>query len=838
MYSDNNKKKGFPDPLAESSVKQGKSYGLQYARAIYSQWGQSTDTHSLYGRRNKIFSRNRDYANGTQDTTIYKKLLSSLNPMDGDGSLLNLDYTPVPILPKFVKIVANKILSKDPYPNLESVDPVSSSEKNKMKDRIRMQVQAREELKNLKDKTGVVLDMDPAEIPETIEEAEMFMDTNIKTDAEVAAQVATALTLSWADFNDTTFRRAVLDLVSLGLAVVKRQNDPNKGIDVEYVDPATFVHSYTEDPNFGDMVYAGHIKRIPIQELKRLAGDELSEEEYKEIANKVKDKYSNDASRFNSSHYDDRYMRTIYGYDEYMVEVMDFEFIGVDCIYFEEKENRFGNTGFYFKGDSYKERPDSVFGRKPHKMEMQCVYGGSFIIGTETIYGYGKVNNIPKNVHDITRATLSYSPVATNLLRMVPKSMVDSCTGFADMLQLTHLKIQQAIAKAKPDGLIIDIEGLENVQLGKGGELEPLEIHDIYEQTGVFYYRSKNPEGGFQNPPVREIGNAIRNIQELVALYNHYLQLIRDTSGINESMDGTTPKGDMLVGVQQNAIVQGNNAIHDITNASMMMYKKVCQDVVKCLQIIPGDSVLFKIYANAIGETNMSVLDAFRDLAMYNFGVRVVKDMEDKDKEYLEQNIQMSIQQGQIDLEDAIAIRNLKDVNQAERLLILRRKKRMKEKQEMAAQNSQMQAQAAQQAAMATSQAKQQELQIEAQLKMQEIQMKGQVDMQIMQMQHEMRKEIEMIKAQATLGFREDDQNFKEKLEVMKEEGKNSRFGAQQMLQMQQPGSEMMDGDMMQPGPEMMQQEEGPRGLPVGMADDAQKAALAMEEDIAPQSMP
>ena len=838
MYSDNNKKKGFPDPLAESSVKQGKSYGLQYARAIYSQWGQSTDTHSLYGRRNKIFSRNRDYANGTQDTTIYKKLLSSLNPMDGDGSLLNLDYTPVPILPKFVKIVANKILSKDPYPNLESVDPVSSSEKNKMKDRIRMQVQAREELKNLKDKTGVVLDMDPAEIPETIEEAEMFMDTNIKTDAEVAAPDATALTLSWADFNDTTFRRAVLDLVSLGLAVVKRQNDPNKGIDVEYVDPATFVHSYTEDPNFGDMVYAGHIKRIPIQELKRLAGDELSEEEYKEIANKVKDKYSNDASRFNSSHYDDRYMRTIYGYDEYMVEVMDFEFIGVDCIYFEEKENRFGNTGFYFKGDSYKERPDSVFGRKPHKMEMQCVYGGSFIIGTETIYGYGKVNNIPKNVHDITRATLSYSPVATNLLRMVPKSMVDSCTGFADMLQLTHLKIQQAIAKAKPDGLIIDIEGLENVQLGKGGELEPLEIHDIYEQTGVFYYRSKNPEGGFQNPPVREIGNAIRNIQELVALYNHYLQLIRDTSGINESMDGTTPKGDMLVGVQQNAIVQGNNAIYDITNASMMMYKKVCQDVVKCLQIIPGDSVLFKIYANAIGETNMSVLDAFRDLAMYNFGVRVVKDMEDKDKEYLEQNIQMSIQQGQIDLEDAIAIRNLKDVNQAERLLILRRKKRMKEKQEMAAQNSQMQAQAAQQAAMATSQAKQQELQIEAQLKMQEIQMKGQVDMQIMQMQHEMRKEIEMIKAQATLGFREDDQNFKEKLEVMKEEGKNSRFGAQQMLQMQQPGSEMMDGDMMQPGPEMMQQEEGPRGLPVGMADDAQKAALAMEEDIAPQSMP
>ena len=782
MYSSNkSRKSGFPDPLADYSAKQDKSYGLQYAKAIYEQWGQSSDTHSLYGRRNKIFTRSRDYANGTQDTTIYKQLLNSLGPEKGDGSLLNLDYTPVPILPKFVKIVMNKILSRDPYPNLESIDPISSSEKNKKKDRIKMQVQARKELQALKEQSGVVLDMDPDEIPETMEEAEMFMDTNIKTDAEVAAQVATNMTLSWANFNDTTFRRAVKDLVALGMAVVKRSNDPNKGIELEYVDPVHFVHSYTEDPNFGDIVYAGHIKRIPIQELKRLAGDQLTEEEYKEIANKVKDKYNNDSTRFNSSHYDDRFMRTIYGYDEYMVEVLDFEFISIDTMHFEEKESRFGNIGFYFKGMKHKAKNNGVFDRKPHKMDVGCVYSGSFVIGTESVFGYGKSTNVPKNLHDLSRATLSYSVVATNIRRMMPKSLVESCTGFADMLQLTHLKIQQAIAKAKPDGLIIDIEGLENVQLGKGGELEPLEIHDIYEQTGVFYYRSKNPEGGLQNPPVREIGNQIRNIQELVALYNHYLQLIRDTSGINESMDGTTPKGEMLVGVQQNAIAQGNNALYDITHSSMLLYKRVCSDVVKCLQIVPAESVLYRIYENAIGETNMGVLNSFRNLSMYNFGVKVVKEMEDKDREFLEQNIQMAIQQGQIDLEDAMAVRSLKDVNQAERLLIIRRKKRMQEQQQMAAQNSQMQAQQAQQAAMAASQAKQQELQMESQLKQQEIQLKGQMDMQLMQLEHQMRKEIEMIKAQATLGFREDDQNFKEKLEVMKEDRKDNRLTQEQV---------------------------------------------------------
>jgi hypothetical protein len=357
--------------------------------------------------------------------------------------------------------------------------------------------------------------------------------------------------------------------------------------------------------------------------------------------------------------------------------------------------------------------------------------------------------------------------------------MVDSCIGFADQLQLTHLKIQQAVAKAKPDGIIIDIEGLENVQLGKGGELQPLDLHDIYEQTGVFYYRSKNPEGGFQNPPIREIGNSIRNINELIGLYNHYLRMIRDATGINEVMDASTPKSDALVGVRQQALAAANNAIYDITNSSMVLYKKVCTDIVKCVQIIHPDSVLYRIYENAIGQENMKVLSSFRNLAMYNFGVTVVKEMEEAERQYLEQNIQIALSQKEIDLEDAIAVRQLKDINQAERLLIVRRKKRIAMNQQIAMQNSQQQAQIQQASAQATSQARQQEMQMEAQLKAQEMQLKNQLEAQLESVKHEFRKEIEMIKAQATLGFKEDDKEFKEKLEVLKEDRKDERVTKQ-----------------------------------------------------------
>jgi hypothetical protein len=276
-----------------------------------------------------------------------------------------------------------------------------------------------------------------------------------------------------------------------------------------------------------------------------------------------------------------------------------------------------------------------------------------------------------------------------------------------------------------------------------------------------------------------EIGNSIRNINELIGLYNHYIRLIRDTTGVNEVVDASTPKGDALVGVREQAIAASNNATYDITNASMILFKKVCQDIVKCIQILPEESVIHQAYKRALGNENMKALSSFSELPMFNFGVMVVKDMEDKDKMYLEQNIQMSLQQKEIDLEDALAIRQLKDVNQAERLLIVRRKKRMQKAGEQAQQNSQMQKQEAMEAAQTASQMKIQELQAEAQIEMEKMKLKNQMEAQLEQMKHNFKKEIEMIKAKATLGFKEDDQAFREKLEVLKEDRKDDRLSSQ-----------------------------------------------------------
>ena len=775
-------KSTFPDPLAATEEKVQKAYGLAYAKALVAQWGGVDTEGSLYRKRFKEFETARQYANGTQDTSIYKQILNSPDANNGDGTMMTLDWTPVPIIPKFAKIVVNKIISSYRYPQVEAIDPLSQNEKDIKKKKIALRIENKEMFQEAK-AAGLNVDVDPDKLPQTPEEVEIFLDTNIKTDAEIAAQLATNMTLSWNNFDERVYRRNVEDLVNCGMAVTKRSNDPNYGIQEEYVDPAYFLHSHTDDPTFSDMVYAGHLKRISIQELKRLAGDQFTEEQYQKIAKTVMNKYGNNASRFVDNYYDQRLGRYNYGYDEFTLEVLDFEFLSVDSMIYEKKQSRFGNIGFYFKGNSYEAPKNSVYDREPIQMNNATIYGGMHIVGTEYIFNYGQKNNVPKNIHDLTKARMSYSVVATNIRNMIPKSLVSSVIGFADQLQLSHLKIQQAIAKSKPDGIIIDIEGLENVDLGRGGDLQPLEIQDIYEQTGVFYYRSKNPEGGFQNPPVQQIDNRIRNINELIALYNHYLRMIRDATGINEVMDGTTPKGEALVGVNQMAVAAGNNALYDVTNSAMILYRKVCEDILKCLQILPAESVLYKVYEKAIGKTNMSVLNSFSDLPMYNFGIQVMTDLNDRDRQYLEQNIQIALSQKEIDLEDAIAVRNIKDVDQAERLLVIRRKKRIAQQQQMQQANIQAQAQANAQAAQASMQAEVQKEQAMMQLEMQKKQMEFEMKAQLAQLEHQMKIELEKLKGEYGIAEQQIESRVKNSAEVMKEDRKDDRVKKQAVEQ-------------------------------------------------------
>lgn len=255
--------------------------------------------------------------------------------------------------------------------------------------------------------------------------------------------------------------------------------------------------------------------------------------------------------------------------------------------------------------------------------------------------------------------------------------------------------------------------------------------------------------------------------------------MIRDATGINEAMDGSTPKGDALVGVREQQMQAANNAIYDITHSSLILYKKVCEDVIKCLQILPKESVLFKTYVKAVGQDTMNTLKEFEKLPMYNFGVSVTTEMNDRDKMYLEQNINQALAQKELDLEDAIAIRRLKDIDQAERLLVVRRQKRVKKLQQMAMQNSQAQAQAQMQATQAKAQSDAQLEQMRSQLKMQEEQMKSQLEMQSMQLKYQFELQLEQLKGANSKAVAEASTEMKKQVQEMQEDRKDDRVKKQ-----------------------------------------------------------
>jgi hypothetical protein len=248
-------------------------------------------------------------------------------------------------------------------------------------------------------------------------------------------------------------------------------------------------------------------------------------------------------------------------------------------------------------------------------------------------------------------------------------------------------------------------------------------------------------------------------------------------------MDGTSPKGDQLVGVRQQQLAAGNNALGDISNAAIVLYRRICEDVVKCLQILPPKSILYKAYETAIGRENMAVLSSFSNLPMYNFGVRVVADMNEIDRMYLEQNIQASIAQGELDIEDAIAIRQLRDIDQAERLLIVRRKKRMKVRQEMAQQNSQFQAQANAQVAQVTSQAKMQEDQMKAQLDAQKIQLEAEAKAQLLQVEYGLKMQLAQLQGDYGIKEQQIESGVRQSADQEAEDRKDNRIKEQAVAQ-------------------------------------------------------
>ena len=767
----------FPSQVASDQEKMSPEYGLQVGRAIQNEWFDGNQGSVRFRSNQDSFHSLRLYARGEQPIQKYKDELS----INGDLSYLNLDWKPVPILSKFVDIVVNGIADRSFDIKAFSQDPYGVEKRTAYMDSIIRDMQTKELNDYAAEAFGINLyENDPAALPESKEELELHMQLSYKQGIEIAEEVAINTLLDGNNY-DLIKRRVYHDLTTIGIGAVKNTFSESEGVVVDYVDPANLVYSYTESPYFDDIYYVGEVKTIPISELKKqypgLTQDDLD---------KIKSQGSQNLtggwnrSEINDNRYDSNTVQVLYfNYKTYMNEV------------YKIKETASGAEKVILRDDQFNPPADAEGFAKASR-SLEVLYEGAIILGTSTLLEWGIAENMVRPKSDYNKVKMNYSIVAPRMYKGRIESIVSRCTGFADMVQLTHLKMQQVLAKMMPDGVYMDADGLAEIDLGNGTNYNPQEALNMFFQTGSVIGRSFTQEGDM-NPgkvPIQPLqtGAGGQKLQTLIQTYNYYLQMIRDVTGLNEARDGSSPDSRALVGVQKLAAANSNTATRHILDAGLFLTADTAEGLSLRISDILEYSPSREAFIQKIGGFNVATLDELKELHLYDFGIVLELSPDDEQKGMLENNIQTALSAGLIDLEDAIDIREVKNLKLANQLLKLRRKKKLERDQQMQQENIQAQAQANAQAQQVAAQAEVQKDQALFQTKAQLEQMKAQIDQQKMQSEVQLKKELMALEFQYNMQLKGIEVDGQKQKESSKEDRKDERTKMQATQQ-----SELID---------------------------------------------
>jgi len=754
----------FPSQVVSDLEKISYDYGLKVAQAIQHEWFDFDQSRSnnRYRDQQANFHRLRLYARGEQSIQKYKDELS----IDGDLSYLNLDWKPIPIIPKFVDIVVNGMADKDYEIKAYSQDPYGVAKRTEYMESILRDMNT----KDFNDQIGSIFGIDMYEndrdtLPETQEELALHMQLSYKQSVELAEEQAISVLMRGSKY-DLIKKRFYYDLTVLGIGAVKTSFNTSEGAVVEYVDPVDLVYSYTESPYFDDLYYIGEVKEIPINELVKQF-PHLSNEDLEEIQS-TNATYRSNYSHGSRAKLDGNIISVLYfNYKTYMNEV------------YKMKETGTGGERAIPKDDTFNPPEDMEGNFARLQRSVECVYEGAMILGTDKLLKWEMSKNMMRPKSDFTKCKMNYSIVAPRMYNGRIESLVNRITTFADMIQLTHLKLQQVMSRMVPDGVYLDADGLAEIDLGNGTNYNPQEALNMFFQTGSVIGRSFTQDGDM-NPgkvPIQEItsGSGGNKMQALIQTYNYYLQMIRDVTGLNEARDGSTPDKHALVGLQKLAAANSNTATRHILQAGMYLTVDTAEALALRISDILEYSPTAEAFVHAIGAHNAATLEEMSELHLYDFGIFLELAPDEEEKQLLENNIQVALQKENINLEDAIDIREIKSVRLANQLLKVRRKNKEQKDRQIQQQNIQMQTQSNAQAAQAAAQAEVQKEQILAQTKIQIEQAKAQLESQSKNQEAMLKKQLMEYEFQLNMQLRQMEVEALKSRETSKEDRKDER---------------------------------------------------------------
>jgi hypothetical protein len=762
----------FPNQFVSDSVKETFEFGLQIGQAIQYEWFRKEGNQQCryYGQW-RDYHRLRLYARGEQSVAKYKNELA----IDGDLSYLNLDWTPVPVLPKFVDIVVNGMSDRLFKVKAYAQDAMSQAKRSRYQDLIEGQMVAKPVLEKIQEKTGIdPFMMDPAQLPQTDEELSLYMQLNYKPAIEIAEEEAINTILDENHFMDLR-KRVDYDITVLGIGVMKHQFLAGSGVQLDYVDPANIVYSYTEDPYFKDCFYWGEIKTVPITEILKI-DPTVTNDQLQEIS-----QYSQ--SWYNYFNVEQYYNDSMFNKDT--CTLLYFNYKTTKKIVYKKKILKNGGTRMIEKDDTFNPPVEMMEEEKFEKVEktIDVWYDGVMVMGTNIMLRWEMSKNMVRPKSSSQHALPNYIACAPRMYKGVVESLVRRMIPFADLIQITHLKLQQVIARTVPDGVFIDADGLNEVDLGTGQAYNPEDALRLYFQTGSVIGRSYTQDGEFNNArvPIQQLtsNSGASKTQMLIANYNHYMGMIRDVTGLNEARDGSMPDENSLVGLQKLAALNSNTATRHILDSSLYIFRSLAEALTYRVADILEYADFKDDFANKIGKYNVSLLNDIKDLYIYDFGIFIEISPDEEQKAQLEQNIQMALSKGDINLEDAIDIREIRNLKLANQLLKLKRAKKQEREEKMAMQQQAITAQQQLQSQQMAAQTAMQSIQAETQSKIAIKQAEVAFDIQKMEKEAEYKKMLMAEEFNYTMQVQGMTQGQLDKREKEKEDAKAKRISQQ-----------------------------------------------------------
>ena len=748
----------FPSQAVSNAEKASEKYGLEVAKAVESEWFKRDSGTARYYANRDNFHRLKLYARGEQSIQKYKDELS----VNGDLSYLNLDWKPVPIIPKFVDIVVNGIAERTYDIKAYSQDPASVQKRTKYVESLLKDMRTRQFSDSVYNEFGINLyENDPDTLPETEEELQLHMQLDYKDSIEIAEEEAINNVFDHNKY-DLIKKRLDYDITVLGIGAVKNEFTTSEGINIKYVDPSDLVYSYTESPYFDDIYYVGEIRRVSVVDLKKQFPHLTDEDVKRDIEGQGTNVKLYNKSYAGKDNEDDAYAYVLYfEYKTYRDDVHKI------------KETSTGASKAIKKDDTFDPPKDSRSRFEKSSRTIEVIYEGAKIIGTNKLLKWQLAENMTRPKSNTVKAQFSYNIVAPRIYKGKVESLVSRMTTFADMIQITHLKLQQVLSRMVPDGVYLDADGIAEIDLGNGTNYNAQEALNMYFQTGSVIGRSMTQDGEFNNGkvPVQELQSSGANakISSLINSYNYYLQMLRDVTGLNEARDGSTPDKNALVGLQKLAAANSNTATRHVLQGGLYLTLKTAEAISLRISDVLEFSPTKESFIQAIGKSNVGTLEEIKYLQLHDFGIFLELAPDEEQKQLLENNIQISLQKEQINLEDAIDIREIKNLKLANQLLKLRRRNKFEQDRAIQQENIQMQTQSNAQAAQAAAQAdvqKQQAIteskaqlaQVEAQLESQKLEREAEIKIMLMQKEFELNMQLK----DADLNVIKDKEKYKE----------------------------------------------------------------------------